>query len=333
MRFPVSLALILSQLAIHASAVSKPQPEQNILRKRPIPLVIWHGLGDDYGSSGIQNISNLAQLVHPGTYVYVISLGSSRATDLRASYFGNLNEQLEEVCKKLGTEQILSTAPSINALGFSQGGQFLRAYVERCNFPPVHNLVTFGSQHNGISSFQGCSTTGDWLCRAGESLLRWGTWSRFVQSRFVPAQYYRDPADMEQYRAYSNFLADINNERASKNVTYKENMAKLNKFAMYMFENDKMMVPKESSQFAEVNTTDGTVTPLKERRIFKEDWLGLRELDTKGKLDLKTTPGGHMELTDETLRTVFQEYFAPIELGGDVHAMRTDADTQKVLSG
>lgn len=138
---------------------------------------------------------------------------------------------------------------------------------------------------------------------------------------------------MDQYRAYSNFLADINNERASKNVTYKENMAKLNKFAMYMFENDKMMVPKESSHFAEVNTTDGTVTPLRERRIFKEDWLGLRELDTKGKLDLKMTPGGHMELTDETLRTVFQEYFAPIELGGDVHAMPTDADTQKVLSG
>ncbi len=41
-----------------------------------------------------------------------------------------------------------------NAVGFSQGGQFLRAYVERCNNPPVHNLITFGGQHMGMSGAQ-----------------------------------------------------------------------------------------------------------------------------------------------------------------------------------
>lgn len=40
-------------------------------------------------------------------------------------------------------------ANGFNAVGFSQGGQFLRAYVERYNDPPVHNLVTFGGQHMG----------------------------------------------------------------------------------------------------------------------------------------------------------------------------------------
>ena len=30
-----------------------------------------------------------------------------------------------------------------------KGGQFLRAYVERCNKPRVYNLITYGAQHNG----------------------------------------------------------------------------------------------------------------------------------------------------------------------------------------
>ena len=88
-----------------------------------------------------------------------------------------------------------------------------------------------------------------------------------VQSRFVPAQYFRDPVELEEYIENSNFLADINNERPFKNEAYKENMKKLEKFAMFMFENDTMVVPKESAHFAEVNTTSGEVTPLKERQI------------------------------------------------------------------
>ncbi|OJD26141.1 hypothetical protein ACJ73_02481 [Blastomyces percursus] len=337
MRPIISLPLIpiLSQLALHASALPKPRPapDVNTFEKGPLPLVIWHGLGDDYANDGLKRVANLAQEVNPGTYIHIISLGDSPTTDREATFFGDLNAQVDEVCKQLGTEQILSTAPAINALGFSQGGQFLRGYIERCNFPPVRNLVTFGSQHNGISSFQACNSTGDWLCRTGETLLRWGRWSTFVQTRFVPAQYFRDPTELDQYLAYSNFLADINNERPSRNLTYKENMKKLNKFAMYMFEEDQTAVPKESAHFAEVNMTDGTVTPLKGRTMFKEDWIGLKELDQQGKLDFRTIPGAHMQFTDATLRKVLEEYFGPIELGDHVDVLEgTDAGMQKVLS-
>ncbi|OAX81265.1 hypothetical protein ACJ72_04393 [Emergomyces africanus] len=326
---------LLILLPLQASALPRPQPKPdvNTLETGPLPLVIWHGLGDDYSNDGLKHVVELAQEVNPGTYVHVISLGNTPTGDREATFFGNVTTQLEEVCKQLGTEQILSTAPAINALGFSQGGQFLRGYIERCNFPPVRNLVTFGSQHNGISSFQACNATGDWLCKAGEALLRWGRWSSFVQSRLVPAQYFRDPMELDQYLAYSNFLADINNERPSKNATYKENMKKLNKFAMYMFAEDQTMVPKESAHFAEVNMTDGAVTPLKERMMFKDDWIGLKELDQNGKLDFKTIPGAHMSFSDETLRKVLEEYFGPIELGGGSAILEgTDADVQRVLS-
>ncbi|KAH8424313.1 palmitoyl-protein thioesterase family protein [Aspergillus melleus] len=289
----------------------------------PLPLVIWHGLGDDFQRDGMKEVAALADTTNPGTYVHLIHLADSGAGDRQASFIGDVNLQVDTVCAQLQADNILRTAPGINALGFSQGGQFLRAYVERCNDPPVHNLVTLGSQHNGIAEFQACGAS-DYFCRGGEALLRWGRWSKFVQERLVPAQYFRDPEELEAYLEHSNFLADVNNERELKNVTYKENLARLNRFAMYLFEEDQMVHPKESAWFAEVNATSGEVTPLREREIYKQDWLGLRELDEKGALEFKTVPGGHMQLSEEVLTRLFTEYFAPVEVGDVITVERED---------
>ncbi|KKK19830.1 hypothetical protein P175DRAFT_0500416 [Aspergillus ochraceoroseus IBT 24754] len=301
--------LPLLTLPLLSSALPKTQTSE----LTPLPLVIWHGLGDDYLRDGMKEIAAYAEKANPGTYVHLIHLGDSSNSDRQATFLGNVTEQISSVCEQLASEPILSSAPAVNALGFSQGGQFLRAYVERCNNPPIRNLVTFGSQHNGIAEFQECSW-GDWVCRGAEALLRAGRWSSFVQSRFVPAQYFRDPEDLELYLENSNFLADVNNEREVKNETYRENMLRLNRFAMFLFEDDTVVHPKESAWFAEVNVTTGDVTSLQERAIYTEDWLGLKELDEQGKLEFKTIPGQHMQFSDDVLDDVFREYFGPVEV-------------------
>lgn len=131
-----------------------------------------------------------------------------------------------------------------------------------------------------------------------------------MQSHLVPAQYFRDPEDLESYLENSNFLADINNEREVKNATYKRNIEKLESFAMYMFANDTTVVPKETAFFQEVNTTSGEVTRLEDRSIYKEDWLGLRILDDDKKLHIEAIEGEHMQLSDEILTKVFETYFS-----------------------
>lgn len=287
------------------------------LDSTPLPLVIWHGLGDNYAADGIASVGELAEEVHPGTLVYNIRLDDDPSADRSATFFGNLTLQIEKVCADLAAHPILSTAPAIDALGFSQGGQFLRAYVERCNAPPVRSLVTFGSQHNGISEFQTCGAT-DWLCKGAQNLLRTNTWSAFVQSRLVPAQYFRDGANLEPYLDASNFLADINNEREGKNATYKRNMERLGDFVMYMFADDETVIPKETGWFAEVNGTH--VTPLKDRPIYTEDWLGLRTLDERGALHFEKVDGKHMQLDDKVLADVFKTYYGPLRQSGQAAA-------------
>ncbi|KAI0161080.1 alpha/beta-hydrolase [Hypoxylon sp. FL1284] len=272
----------------------------------PLPVVIWHGLGDTFSAEGLQSVGALAEKVNPGTFVYYVRLDESASNDRTATFYGNVTEQVAKVCADLAAHPILSTAPAVDAVGFSQGGQFLRAYVERCNAPPVRSLVTFGSQHNGIVDYKACSAA-DWLCKGALALLHGNTWSSWVQSRLVPAQYFRDPADLDPYLEHSNFLADINNERELKNKTYAKNIAALENLVLYMFEDDTTVIPKETGWFEDVNGSEST--PLRARPIYTEDWIGLRALDRKGGLKFKTTPGEHMQLSDEVLQEAFAEYF------------------------
>lgn len=312
MRSPLPLFLFLHHLLLPFAGALQPASlasRSDLDNDTPLPLVVWHGLGDAFNSDGLQRIASLADDIHPGTFVYFVSLGGDDAnSDRSATFLGNVTAQLELVCDALAAHPILSTAPAIDAIGFSQGGQFLRGYVERCNSPPVRNLVTFGSQHNGITEFRSCGAV-DFLCQGAMALLRYNTWSSFVQSRLVPAQYYRDPADLDPYLESSNFLADINNERPVKNLLYRENIAALANFVMYLFEDDTVAIPRQTAWFQDVDG-EGAI-PLRERQMYKEDWLGLKRLDEKGGLAFRSISADHMQIPEAVLNETLAEFLGP----------------------
>lgn len=138
----------------------------------------------------------------------------------------------------------------------------------------------------------------------------------YVQGKLVPAQYYRDPEDLEQYLEYSLFLADINNERpeARKSLdkqAYAWRLSSLRKFVMIGFKDDTTVVPKHTAFFAEFNATSGEVTPLEERDIYKQDWIGLKKLGEKGALEFVDIPGDHMQLPEKILKGHFEKYLGP----------------------
>src|ERR1700733_10226818 len=191
------LSLLATASIVHSTVLPTSQfyIQEDDNDDTPLPLIIWHGLGDNYAAEGLASTAKLAEETNPGTLVYIIRLDDDASADRSATFFGNVTLQIEKVCEDLAAHPILSTAPAVDALGFSQGGQFLSGYIERCNFPPVRSLVTFGSQHNGISEFQTCGAT-DFLCKGAQGLLRGSTWSSFVQSRLVPAQYFRNLNDL-----------------------------------------------------------------------------------------------------------------------------------------
>ncbi|PFH52022.1 hypothetical protein AMATHDRAFT_2510 [Amanita thiersii Skay4041] len=273
----------------------------------PRPLVIWHGLGDWYSSPGIQQFVSLIKDTYPGIFVHSVYLDKDIENDKRAGFYGNVNEQIQLVAIQLAA--IPQLKGGFDAIGFSQGGQFLRAYVEKYNSPPINNLITFGSQHMGISDLPLCRPY-DFLCQLARRATKGAVYGSWAQENLVQAQYFRDPANYDAYLSANQFLPLINNEVAdSRNVTFANNLASLNKLVLVIFTEDKTVVPKESAWFGSeaIKESDAmrdqivlgvskNIVPMKEQTLYKEDWIGLRKLDESGGVVLEKCAGEHMDI-------------------------------------
>ena len=96
-------------------------------------------------------------------------------------------------------------------------------------------------------------------------LLNYGAYVDFVQSFLVQAQYWHDPLHFDTYVEKSQFIAEVNNEKAVKNETYAVNLASLENFVMVKHNQDSMVEPRESSHFEFYTPGQSDVIlPLKE---------------------------------------------------------------------
>ncbi|TFK25516.1 palmitoyl-protein thioesterase [Coprinopsis marcescibilis] len=289
-------------------------------KRGPRPLVLWHGLGDSHSSPGMVEFAGLIKEVHPGIFIHSVYIDQEEDKDRRAGFYGNVNDQVALVAGQLAS--IMELEGGFDAIGFSQGGQFLRAYVERYNEPKVNNLITFGSQHMGISDIPICGRY-DLLCQIARRAARGSVYGEWAQNNLVTAQYFRNPDNYATYLEANKFLTSINNEKeGERNGTYAKNLASLNKIVLVLFTEDKTVVPKESSWFGseaipgddEVGMQqrigqrpfllniqrrdDREIIPMRLQRLYTEDWIGLRTLDTRGDVILETCEGEHMQVGD-----------------------------------
>ncbi|KAG0360877.1 hypothetical protein BG005_009712 [Podila minutissima] len=259
------------------------------------PIVFYHGMGDSAHSKGMIELMQSIKDIAPEVFIHSVSLAESESDDQRAGFFGNVNNQLEIVCRQL--KDIKELQRGFNAVGFSQGGQFLRAYVQRCNDPPIHNLVTVGSQHGGVTDIPGC-VNADASCKLMRSIARTGVYSGYVRDHIIQAQYYKDPKNLQTYLERNIFLPDINNEHVIKNATYVKHLTTLNSLVMFMFSEDITVKPKETAWFG-FQDEDGEPIDLYDQDLYKDDWLGLKKMDHEGRLIFDILEGEHMQFSLE----------------------------------
>mgnify|MGYP002716346855 CR=1 FL=1 len=277
----------------------------------PLPVVIWHGLGDSAYAPWLHSLKEELEHTYPRMYVHLVALESRSVADRAATFVGDVNAQVARVAEQLA--QVPELRHGFDAVGFSQGGQFLRAYVERFH-APVRHLITFGSQHMGITALPGCGDD-DQLCQAVMRHLENATYTDYAQTHTVVAQYFRDtrtPERFEQYMTHNRFLRDINNEGVAKNASYKEGLQRLEQFVMVRFSDDTTVLPPESAWFgARSVPKDGknaTSVPLRQSDVYVHDWLGLAALDKRGALRFHTCDGMHMQLSPACKDLIFGQY-------------------------
>lgn len=308
------LTLALSGLSINSKwtpvshSVHNEIGNQEPLPSKPEAIVLWHGLGDNYNTTSMGRIKELIENTLPDTFVHSVYIDEDPALDERRSIFGDANSELAIACEQL--LQIPELSNGFAGIGFSQGGLFMRALIEKCPNISVSTLITFGSPHLGVLELPLCSKDDDWLCKRRNAFLKSQVWLPLVQKTVIPAQYFRDPAQYSSYTKYSHFLANINNERPEEiDEDAKERFSQIGRLVLIKFTKDTTLVPKESAFFEEVDPHTGRTVPFTKTQLFQDDLIGLRKLFIEDKVSFYDIDDEHMRFLDDFFVDILHEYF------------------------
>jgi palmitoyl-protein thioesterase len=237
------------------------------------PILLLHGL-----ESHADNLNQLAEWIRTNfnRTVYNIELGDGD------NYSANtpILEQIEEF--KLTVENISELTDGFDFIGISQGGLIGRGYVQKYNnlsIFKVENLITLVSPHGGVFY---------------KKLGFIDFYNEKTQDTVSFTNYWRDPAQFLKYTVYSAFLADANNEKILKNKLYKQNLESLKNFVMVYTPYDEVVIPPESGIFSMYDENLNIIN-LTETQLFKDDWLGLKNLYQTNRLFMFKTNCSHVE--------------------------------------
>lgn len=301
-------------------------------------VVLIHGMGDtccNPSSLGAIEEAVKKEVSSTTTKVMSIRFGTSEASDFISGFLGNAFRLVHDYgCEQIVREARKEEGSETILLGFSQGGVFARAMVELCGDEAnVKKLITFGAPHAGVWKFPGCdrmaSTASRKWCEYSRKIASKAAYSKMWKSKSVQASYFRDVSDKERFETYERsgsllsvingeeFFDDANtttksvarqNDEQRRRRRRRERMCNLDLFAMFSFEKDKVVVPKDSAVFSDAPSIPFEYTEEKASELLnvretkfylnEEDGLCLRELDGKDRMKIDVVPNAnHMQFS------------------------------------
>ena len=125
----------------------------------------------------------------------------------------------------------------------------------------------------------------------------------FLSSKSIaPIGYFRAKGNFKDYDLKTNnFIADLNNDYKTKNITYRERFLILEKVVLIMNEDDRILHPPSSAWFEFHDRWGNFVVPLRKSQFYIDDYIGLRKLDEENKVNFIKLPGRHLYVTDKQI--------------------------------
>ncbi|CAE6214163.1 unnamed protein product [Arabidopsis arenosa] len=254
-----------------------------------VPFIILHEIGTQCSDATNANFTQLLTNLS-GSPGFCLEIGNG----ISDSWLMPLTRQAEIACDNVKQMQDLSQG--YNIVGRAQGNLVARGLIEFCDDgPPVYNYILGWSScwHRRFSSSGGiCDiTNGD-------------VYRDYVQDNLAPSGYFKNPYNVTEYLKGCKYLPKLNNERPAdqRNQTYKDRFTSLHNLVLVLFQNDTVIVPKESSWFGFYPDGDKEhVLPVDQTKLYIEDWIGLKALVLAGKVQFVNVPGDHLIIADEDL--------------------------------
>ena len=244
-------------------------------------------MGDSGTNPGMKSICATVPNKYPGQYVLC-----STTADGTSSIFTSMEKQLEEFTTEIRSHPEL--AKGFDAVGLSQGNYLIEAYISLVNDPPVKNFISICGPLEGEASCPE-NIAFELICPIWK-LDPYGSSIAF-------SGYWKNTKDQAGFKTKSKLLADVLNERDTKNASVAENWKNLENLVLIEAEKDTMIVPKESAQFGMwkwgTSGEDAPIVAMKDSEGYQGDWIGLKTLDEAGKIHMSSFDGEHIRFTSE----------------------------------
>ncbi len=257
---------------------------------KPVPVAIFHGIGDNCKSNGMKIITKLTQNNVEDYAKCIESAGGIK------DFFKPIKDQAKNACNEIKKDENFQNEFSI--LSFSQGGLIARYIIEKCDMKGyVKKFVSFGGPLMGTSKVPKCIN--GVVCHFVNNFVSYFIYFNYVQNGVGPAGYYRDNFHLKSYLDKNNFLVELNNEK-NFNQNYYDRMSNLTSLVLIKFNNDTMIYPPETSWFQSLDD-DNNLISLSKSEFFVKDLIGIRKLYEKGAIKFIALDGEHLDFTNEDL--------------------------------
>lgn len=257
------------------------------------PVVIMHGMGavPHHHEKNVLWLRN----AFPGIYVKVLNIYPGFVSETTG-----MSEQMHRINQAIQVDPMLEDG--FNFYGESQGALEARVWTQEYGSPAVHNLVALSGPQAGEGECPRIDSHVQTVCADAAATLKIWNWPR---CSFCD---YWKTLSKETYLKNSNWLADINNDRESKEEYKSQNMRKLNLYMTSVGTGDEVIKPKESAwhTFWYWEGNRSVVEDPVQTESYLGDWLGLRTLDEQGKWIRNVYDGGHCGYNESWWRASVQ---------------------------
>eukprot|EP00392_Amoebophrya_sp_AT5.2_P003992 g3997.t1 len=282
-----------------------------------LQVVISHGISSScYEMQRIELESFLRNYLN--TYVACISTGGdTQVQQYVASWFYGFKSSIDLWHKKVQEDPELKDG--FIALGFSQGNGILRGYVQQYNDPPVKTWMAF----HGVLGGEGAVPGLDPLSAALRDVYRpianlAGTLchSALLVNRITPCGYFRNPIQISEptYRLNSE-MARMNGEDRDDEPVHKvpSNFNTTGQFVFVKGLEDNIILPRDAEWWAFYGVNYNSIYTMPHQAWYMNNTFGLRTVVEAGKVHFRTTPRGHMDVTQDEMRVFLNDYIVPKE--------------------
>lgn len=262
--------------------------------KSGLPIIMFHGMGSSCEKESKATL--LKTLKDPNLNLNKNSIHCINYGPGIQSILTSMTHQSKKAC-----ELVTKNSKKWNLekrgyilLGRSQGGLIARSVLMQCDIGKhALKLITMGTPNNGVSRipYTAYKNIPYYLNLLIESTV----YNNIVQSILGPAGYFKTLKHYSDYLKYSKFLPIINNEK-EVNEDYRKRMLQLDEVVFVRYVDDDVVKPSVSEEFGYWGDPEQkSFILMKETDGYKKDLIGLKSLDSAGKVKIYHFRGEHLD--------------------------------------